>query len=345
MKVALICDTHCGVNNSSEYFIEQQDKFYSHVFFPYLLEHNINHIIHLGDYYDNRKALNVRAIQANRKHFLQPLADYGMTMDAIVGNHDIYYKNTNKVNSLKELLGNYSNINIIEDPVNTVISETEVCLIPWITPENASDVRHVVKASNAEICLGHFEFAGFKMYKNDDHGFRGDSIETKLFKKFNKVLSGHFHTKSKKGNIQYLGSSMEFNWSDYNDPKFFHILDLKTNALEAVRNPVNIYHEIEYDDDILPKDLKNIENKIVRLIPLKIDDRERYELIFDHLKEHAYNVSVRLPKPKTETDAPDVETMTDTLTLMKNYVEGLDTKLDKTKIENILSDLYKNANE
>ena len=109
MKIALLNDTHCGIRNSSDIFIDYQEKFYTDVFFPYLLENDIKHIIHLGDYYEHRRFINFKALSANRKHFLDKLREYGITMDIIPGNHDVYYKNTNDLNSLKELLGHYMN--------------------------------------------------------------------------------------------------------------------------------------------------------------------------------------------------------------------------------------------
>ena len=84
MKIAILNDTHCGIRNSSDMFIANADKFYTDTFFPYLVENNITHIIHLGDYYDNRKYINFRALNCNRKHFLKPLRDFGITMDIIL---------------------------------------------------------------------------------------------------------------------------------------------------------------------------------------------------------------------------------------------------------------------
>ena len=109
MKLAILNDTHCGIRNSSDIFMQYQESFYNDIFFPYLLENNITQILHLGDYYDNRKTVNFKALHHNRKIFLEKLREYGITMDIILGNHDCYFKNTNDLNSLKELLGHYMN--------------------------------------------------------------------------------------------------------------------------------------------------------------------------------------------------------------------------------------------
>jgi len=88
MKIAILNDTHAGIRNSSDIFMEYQERFYSEIFFPYLLENNIKQILHLGDYYDNRKTVNFKALAHNRKIFLEKLRKYGITMDIIPGNHD-----------------------------------------------------------------------------------------------------------------------------------------------------------------------------------------------------------------------------------------------------------------
>ena len=73
MKVAILNDTHCGVRNSSDIFLKYQERFYEEIFFPYLKEHNITQILHLGDYYEHRKFVNFKALNQNRKHFLELL--------------------------------------------------------------------------------------------------------------------------------------------------------------------------------------------------------------------------------------------------------------------------------
>ena len=131
MKVAILNDTHCGVRNSSDIFLQYQERFYEEVFFPYLHKHGIKNILHLGDYYEHRKFVNFKALNANRKHFLEPMRDAGITMDIIPGNHDVYFKNTNELCSLKELLGYFtSNVNIIMEPTVLDYDGLGVAVIP-----------------------------------------------------------------------------------------------------------------------------------------------------------------------------------------------------------------------
>ena len=83
MKIAILNDTHCGIRNSSDIFMDYQELFYRDVFFPYLLENNITRILHLGDYYDNRKTVNFKCLNHNRKIFLEKLREYGIKVMSI----------------------------------------------------------------------------------------------------------------------------------------------------------------------------------------------------------------------------------------------------------------------
>ena len=96
MKIAVLNDTHCGIRNSSEIFLKNAADFYENIFFPECEKQGIEQILHLGDYYDHRKFVNFKALNHNRKHFLNELRNRGMKMDIIPGNHDTFYKNTNE---------------------------------------------------------------------------------------------------------------------------------------------------------------------------------------------------------------------------------------------------------
>ena len=100
MKIAILNDTHAGVRGDMVAMADYQGRFYKEIFFPYLKENNITHILHLGDYFDRRKYINFSTLKLNREHFIEPMLENGMTMDLIIGNHDTYFKNTNEVLSL-----------------------------------------------------------------------------------------------------------------------------------------------------------------------------------------------------------------------------------------------------
>ena len=103
MKIALINDTHAGARGDNPLFNEYFFKFWENTFFPYLEEHNIKQIIHLGDVVDRRKFINFVTLNSWRKRFFDVLEQKNISMDVIVGNHDVTYKNTNEINAMNEL--------------------------------------------------------------------------------------------------------------------------------------------------------------------------------------------------------------------------------------------------
>ena len=199
MKLAILNDTHCGIRNSSEIFLKNAEDFYSKVFFPYCQEHEIEQIVHLGDYYDHRKFVNFKALNHNRKHFLDQMRKFEMKMDIIPGNHDTYYKNTNDLNSLKELLGYYMNeVHIIMEPTVMEYGSLKMAMLPWINQENYESSMSFVRECKADWLGGHLELNGFEMMRGvkNTHG-----MDSKLFNKFELVLSGHYHVSSRRDNI------------------------------------------------------------------------------------------------------------------------------------------------
>ena len=71
----------------------------------------------------------------------------------------------------------------------------------------------------------------------------------RYLKSLTSPFSGHFHHKSDNGNVYYLPNPYQITWSDYKDPRGFHIFDTETRELEFILNPYEIFHKIYYDDE------------------------------------------------------------------------------------------------
>jgi predicted phosphodiesterase len=347
MKIAILNDTHCGARNSSDIFMAYQEKFYADVFFPYLLENNITHIIHLGDYYEHRKYVNFKALEHNRKIFLDKLREYKLHMDIIPGNHDVFYKNTNELCSLKELMGHYTDcVKIHMEPIHIDVDGLSLALIPWINAENYADTMEFINNSSANIVGGHFEFSGFEMYKGipNPHG-----MDTKAFEKFEMVLSGHFHTKSSRDNIHYLGSQMEFTWGDCDDNKYFHVIDTDTRQITNVQNPHTLHTKVVYNDektDYNSYDVSHLDNQFVKVIVEKKQDFFAFDRLIDRISQRPIH-ELKIAESFTEFLGDSVEdgeiTLDDTQVLLDSYVEAVDTEADKEKLKTLLRGLYVEA--
>lgn len=337
MKIAILNDTHCGVRNSSDIFLNNSADFYDNIFFPYCIENNIKQIVHLGDYYDHRKFINFKALNHNRKHFLNKLRENKMLMDIIPGNHDTFYKNTNDLNSLKELLGYFMNeIHIIMQPTVMSYGNLKLALLPWINAENYEESVNFVKNCKADILGGHLELNGFDLMRGvkNTHG-----MDHKIFSKFEMVLTGHFHTKSNKDNIHYLGSQLEFTWSDAHDNKYFHVLDTDTRELTPVHNPYTLFEKIYYDDtgtDYNNFDTSVCDNKFVKVIVSNKTDMFTFDRFIDRIqnqKIYELKIAENFSEFIGENVADEEVSLDDTATLLDTYVESVDTDLDKERLK------------
>ena len=348
MKLAILNDTHAGCRNSSDIFMGYQERFYSEVFFPYLLENNITQILHLGDYYDNRKTINFKALAHNRKIFLEKLREYGITMDIIPGNHDVYYKNTNELNALKELQGHYMNeVNLIMEPTTMEYGGLKVAMVPWINPENEKETLEFLKNTKAEVVGAHLELAGFEMARGQ---VCKDGMDKSAFDRFETVLTGHFHAKSSQGNIHYLGAQMEFFWNDCGDPKHFHVRDTKTREVEAIRNPITIYEKIYYDHEEMGewkfKDMSYLDNKFVKIIVNNKGDALQFERFVDRVQQqkiHELKIAEDFKDFLGGNVGDENISVDDTHTLVNDYIDNVNTDLNKDRIKTEISYLMKEA--
>ena len=343
MKICILNDTHCGTRNSSEIFLNNADDFYRETLFPYLLEHNIKHIVHLGDYFDNRKFINFKALNRNRHSFLDKLREYGITMDIIPGNHDVFYKNTNDLNSLKELLGHYMNeVNIVMKPTVMDFDGFKFGLLPWITPENKDESMDFIANCKCDWLGAHLELGGFDMMRGiQNHG----GMDHKIFSRFERVLSGHYHTKSTQDNITYLGTQLELFWSDAHDPKFFHILDTATRELTPVQNNHTVFKKIVYNDtetDYNNYNVSECDNKFVKIVVITKKDLYTFDRFVDRIQDRPiYELKIAENFDEflgTNVDTGDIS-VEDTGELLASYIDATDTVLDKEKLKTKMSNL------
>ena len=347
MKIAILNDSHTGARNASGIFLDYFAKFYNEVFFPYCDQNGIKQILHLGDFYDHRKYINFTALNHNRKTFLEPMVQRGMMMDIIPGNHDVVYKNTNDLCSLKELLGYFvNNINIIMTPRVMEYGSCKIAMLPWINQENHAESMKFIQTCDASILGAHLELAGFDMQPGVA-ATHGESPE--VFKRFEAVLSGHYHTKSTKGNIHYLGTQFEMTWADVDDPKYFHVFDTETREITPVRNPLTIFSKFIYDEqyDSDGIDVSTFDHHFVKVVVKSKKDLFKFDRFLDSLQKrpiHEIKIAENFDEflaSNVEQDA--LESISDTGELLNSYVDAAETSLDKDALKSKLRELYAEA--
>ena len=343
MKIAIVTDTHWAARKSSKHLHDYFELFYNNVFFPTLEEHEIKTVIHMGDAFDNRKSIDFWGLNWTKKIVLEPLRKYEVHM--LVGNHDIFLRNSTEINSPELLLQDYSNIKTYSSPTNTKIGGIDITLIPWICSDNYDETLKVIQKSNAKIAMGHLELRGFYVNKHlvmDDHG-----MDSTIFSKFEKVFSGHYHTRSDNGKIFYLGNPYEMYWSDVNDTRGFHIFDTETLIHTPVNNPYKLFYNIYYDDTPYQTfDASKYSNKIVKVIVRKKSKPKSFEKFIDNL----YKIGVQDLKivenfEIKENDDFVVEEEENTISVLNRYIDESEFNFDKNVIKGIFENLYKQACE
>ena len=344
MKIAIITDTHYGARKSSSLFHDYFEKFYNDIFFPTLDEQGITTVVHMGDAFDSRKGIDFKALTWAQRVVFDPLKERGIEVHLIVGNHDAYYKNTNSINGVDLLLREYNNIQVYSKPTETKLDKLDILFIPWINQENEKETVKLIEKTTCKCAMGHLELQGFRVNRQlvMDHG-----LDSKLFEKFTKVYSGHYHTRSNNGTVFYLGNPYEMFWTDVKDERGFHIFDTETLEHTPVNNPYRLFYNIYYeDDDYQLFDTREYENKIVKIIVRKKSDITKFEKFVDKL--YAANVAdLKIVEnfQVQESEEFEVEESEDTISILDRYIEESETDLEKSVIQKILKEIYQEACE
>ena len=262
----------------------------------------------------------------------------------IVGNHDTYYKDTNEVNSPELLLQTYSNIKTYSQPTEVTISGLNILFLPWINRQNEKLSIESIKKSNSKVVMGHLELNGFRAHRGH---VMEDGMSIDIFERFDKVFSGHYHTRSDNGRIFYLGNPYEMFWNDVNDTRGFTIFDTDTLTHTPINNPYKLFYNIYYEDTNHKLfNATEYENKIVKVIVRKKSNPKDFERFIDKL----YTVGVQDLKiienfDIQESEEFEIDEEENTLSILNRYIDESEFELDKNIIKGIFQDLYRQACE
>jgi DNA repair exonuclease SbcCD nuclease subunit len=345
-RLAIITDTHFGKSNDNKVILENIKNSLETVFFPYLDEHNIKRVIHMGDLFDRRTYINFNTHKVARECFLEQLEARGIETDIIVGNHDVSYRNTNEVNSLQELInGRYSNIRIHEDPTEIEVFGVKILLLPWINAENQEKTFELINKTNAKIVMGHLELAGFQMYRGiyADHG-----LDKNVFDKFHLVFSGHYHHRSISNSIHYNGAFSQHEWSDYDDDRGFVIFEPQNLQSEFIRNPLTLFKTISYNDEAVDYSTVNVDeyaNCFVKLIVIHKSNPYMFDLFRDRLDAvgPANLTIIEEATVYTDNESELIDESQDTRSILVNYVDRLTVPVNPVKLKECVLELYTEA--
>lgn len=350
-KVAILGDTHFGVRSDSPAFHEYYRKFYTEVFFPYLKENNIHWIIQTGDLFDRRKYVNFQTLAYAREYFFDRLVENKINLITYLGNHDVYYRNTLALNSPDLLLGEYIRggdgcVQLITKPTNRYFGSPyfdngTVDFIPWICEDNAKEVSDFVSKSESKICFGHFQILGFEWSIGD---VCIEGVDPSYFDKYSMVISGHFHHRSNKGNIWYVGAPAEHTWSDYGSKKGFTVMDTNTRKMTFVENPYHMFNKIVYNEDNIVSEHSLFKDTYVKVIVEKKTDPYKFEQFMNNLfKVNPIDVAIVTTDLVTPAEIKDIDKIDDTGTILEKYIEAGEFQVNKDSLKQVIKKIYNEA--
>lgn len=359
---AVLTDTHMGVRGDLLPIQKAQERFFAETFWPTIDAHGITDILHAGDLVDHRKMIHYSTLEFMERVLLKPMQDRGATMTWLLGNHDVAFKNTNRLNASLALTKyiDSGTIQVVVDPREDVFMGHGMLMVPWITQDNFEATMKLVEDTKLTYCVGHLELIGFDFYRGipSHTGFDPASFE-----KFSQVWSGHYHHPSERRDIRYLGAPYEMVWSDWSGPRGFHLFNSTTGKLEPVVNPDAVFHRFVYDDrqsaDVLQAELdmlvsKNLKDRFVKIIVKHKDNPFWFDRYVDAMEATgAFDVDAvedELIDEDTELDPvtgiPVPPPVLNTEMIMRTYLDTLSLKDDVRKdVQGLLHDLYVTAQD
>jgi hypothetical protein len=129
------------------------------------------------------------------------------------------------------------------------------------------------------------------------------------------------------------------------------LFDTDTREITFVRNPYSIFHKIEYSDaDMTIEDIGHLETNGLTGTYIKVIVKEKtnpylFDLFIDKLQQSGA-ADIKVVDDHINLDLADdsiVDEAQDTLTIMNKYIETIEFRGDKKRVEHFIRELYQEA--
>ncbi len=341
--ILLIGDSHWGVRNGSKYYLEKVLNVYKRAI-DIIKSGEVTAVFHLGDFFDDRREINIYTMNLVTK-LLVKLDTFNIPFYFLLGNHDVFYKNDNSINSITPIFSKYNNLHVIDANRKFEMNGIKIASIPWINSSNVSETSNFINDLDSDyIILGHFGFSELTSFSKSQ-----DLININHFKRFKKVYSGHYHLRMFKENITYIGSVTDFKWGEEFTPHGFLLLDKNLNETWS-NNEENCHHKflVENKKDLafIIDKCKNKEIKIVLMNELDDITAKEYDIIINEINKLSHSVNIIYSndlfidsESESEVNVKSFEEF------MKSFIntKKFDADIKKNKLLKVLMNLYKSV--
>jgi UDP-2,3-diacylglucosamine pyrophosphatase LpxH len=256
-RIFFLSDTHLGVRSNSIEWIEIIEDYFENFFIP-LVKANYQPgdiLVHLGDVFDSRNSLNLRVLNVGISVFEKLSVIFKDGIIIIPGNHDVYTRFSNEINSLKTLKW-IPNVYIYEEPKSVKIGSKNFLMMPWRKDHEEEKTCIETLGKGNEYMLCHTDIQGMRFNRSTDIQ---DGCAIDAFKGFKQVYSGHIHYTQRSSNIAMLGCPYQLTRSDAYNAKGITLLDIASGT------------ETYWENDRSPKFIKMKFTDVVEMSPAKIN--------------------------------------------------------------------------
>ena len=260
-KYLIVGDSHWGISGCNQSMIEQNIRVWEYIF-NIAKDYQVDAIIDCGDFLDKRKEIDANLLDIINKNVMEKLPCH---LYLTVGNHNLYYRDNSLVNNISIFQKMFpNNVTVIDK----FISIGTIDIIPWVNKDNVEDITKRILSSTNLYCIGHFELSGFPFDKVREATVNEERISKSLLSKtYKKVFSGHYHIRSEKDNILYVGTPHQLTWIDEGVEKYIYILDDVIGDLVELVMPFEMFKQVEVNDDNWKEVCNdNLKGKKVRVI-------------------------------------------------------------------------------
>lgn len=209
-KGAFCTDIHFGKKSNSPVHNEDCVNYIKWFCDQVRNDPSIDYIGFLGDWNENRSAINIATFNYSY-YAARMLNELGLPVFFVVGNHDLYHRNSRDIHSIVPF-SDFSNFAVIDHP--TVINDIHggALFSPYLFHEEYDNLDEYLKLP---FWAGHFEFKGFKI--TGYNVIMPSGPDPQKFVGPDRILSGHFHQRQTQGNITYIGNTFPMDFGDAGD--------------------------------------------------------------------------------------------------------------------------------
>lgn len=224
MKIAMFTDIHWGAKgNSVQHNADCED--YIIWFCQQVSDHGADAIVFMGDWFENRNAINVQTLNYSFRG-LDRLNALNIPIWFCVGNHDLYHRSS-RVEYSTFHFTRFQNVRL----VNEQVVHDNMMFFPYIFKDEYPLAAAAICKHAPKYVFGHFEFRNFIVTGSDrrmDHG-----PDHTLFQGPTHIFSGHFHKRQANDNIIYIGNTFPTNYGDaWDDARGAAILDTSDDSVD-----------------------------------------------------------------------------------------------------------------